>query len=67
MAEATVDIDYTNWRGERSARHIQVIDMRFGSTDWHPKEQWLVRAVDIDKGEEREFAMDDIHSWKQRA
>lgn len=58
-----VNIDYTNWRGERSIRTIIPYSIRFGISGWHTEPQWLLRAFDVDKGDDREFAMADIHRW----
>lgn len=60
--EAVV-ISYTNWRGERGQRVIVPLTIRFESTQHHPDQQWILRAIDIDKGATRDFAMKDIHSW----
>jgi predicted DNA-binding transcriptional regulator YafY len=60
-----VVIDYTNWRGHRAERRIRPLDLRFGSSQWHLTDQWLLHALDVDKDEIREFAMRDIHSWRQ--
>ncbi|TSD89161.1 hypothetical protein FFK22_009010 [Mycobacterium sp. KBS0706] len=43
--------------GERRAVPMSV---RFGSTEWHPEPQWLLRAFDVEKQAEREFAMKDM-------
>ena len=59
-----VEIDYTNWRGERSVRRVLPLSWRYGSNEWHKDQQWLMKACDLDKDEEREFAMSSIHSWK---
>ena len=40
-------IDYVNWKGERSLRLILPDAISFGSTKWHPKPQWLLRAFDV--------------------
>ncbi len=56
-------IDYKNWRGERGWRRIRPIRLTFASTEWHPTPQWLVVAEDLDKREERSFAMADIYCW----
>ncbi|HEX9153649.1 MAG TPA: hypothetical protein VF809_02410 [Candidatus Saccharimonadales bacterium] len=40
------------------------IKLWFGKTKWHPKEQWPLTAHDISKNAERDFALEDIHSWK---
>jgi hypothetical protein len=58
-----VVIDYTNWRGERSVRRILPRELRFDKTEHHPEFQWLLDAIDLDKGVERTFAMKDIHAW----
>ncbi len=55
-----VDFEYTNWEGRKSLRRARPISIRFGKSEWHPKPQWLMRAFDLDKGEEREFAMVDM-------
>ena len=61
--EDYVTIDYTNHRGERRVRLIRPMSIYFGATDWHKAMQWLLRAVDCEKGEVRDFAMSSIHSW----
>lgn len=58
-----VTIDYTNWRGKRSIYRIVPIGISFGDSEWHPDTQWLLRAVDVERNVEREFAIKDIHSW----
>jgi hypothetical protein len=55
-----LSVIYTNWRGETSTRRIVPKSVRFGSTEWHPKPQWLILATDVDKGADREFAMADM-------
>lgn len=58
-----VRIDYTNWRGERSTREIVPIRIVWGSNKWHPEEQWMLEATDVDKYEFRTFALANVHSW----
>lgn len=57
-------IDYTNWKGVRAKRLIIPRRIVFGTTEYHPNSQWLLEALDVQKGESRTFAMRDIHSWK---
>ncbi len=57
-------IDYTNHRGERGERRIEPLRMYFGSTQWHPDDQWLLEARDVKEDAMRTFAMKDIHNWK---
>jgi predicted DNA-binding transcriptional regulator YafY len=59
-----VRIDYTNWRGERSLRHIHPLSIAFANDEWHPETQWLLEAVDLEKGAIRWFALANIHSWQ---
>jgi hypothetical protein len=58
-----VEIDYTNYRGERAKRRVIPIRVYFSATEWHPEEQWLLAAWDIEKQADRSFALKDIHSW----
>ena len=51
---------YRNHRGETNIRQAVLLGVRFGSTEWHPHPQWLLRGFDIAKQAEREFAMDSI-------
>lgn len=51
---------YRNWRGEVAERRVIPREIHFGATEWHPEPQWLLRAFDMDKGAERDFAMKDI-------
>lgn len=63
MSKQHVKIDYTNHRGERSVRMIQPRAIAFDMTEWHPDQQWLLEAYDVEKGAGRTFAMKDIHGW----
>lgn len=58
-----VNIVYTNYRGETSVRRIVPKRIWFGKTDWHPDEQWLLDAHDVEKNAERSFALRDIRAW----
>lgn len=51
---------YTNWRGQRGDRHIQVDSLWWGSTRWHPEPQWLLRGYDIEHRAMRDFALKDM-------
>lgn len=59
----SVKIIYTNWRGETAERTIEPIKVWFGNTEWHKENQWLLRAVDLEKKAERDFALKDIKKW----
>jgi predicted DNA-binding transcriptional regulator YafY len=52
--------EYKNWEGKKAVRTVVPIDIWYGSTKWHDEEQWLLKAEDLDKGAERDFAVNDI-------
>ena len=53
-------IIYRNYRGEISERAIVPINVYFGATEYHPEPQWLMHALDVAKGETRDFALRDF-------
>lgn len=57
-------ISYTNWRQERRERRVLPLRMWVGTSPWHSERQWFVQATDCETGEQRDFALKDIHSWK---
>ena len=64
MTREIVEIDYTNWRGERRKRLVIPLSWTFAANEWHKTPQWLMRAIDMDTTGEKTFAMSGIHSWK---
>ena len=50
-------VSYTNYRGEGGVRRITPIQLYWGSNEWHPEPQWLLRAFDHDKQAHRDFAL----------
>ncbi len=61
--EKVVKVIYTNWRGQTAHRSIIPISMRWGSTEWHKKEQWLLKVWDVERNDYREYAFKDIQKW----
>ena len=62
-SEKTVQILYTNYRGETAYRNIIPEKIWFGATEWHPQPQWLLDAFDVEKNALRNFAIKDIRNW----
>ena len=58
--ERTLHVTYKNWRGEVEQRKLLPIRMWWGHTEWHPEDQWLLTAFDVDKERVRDFALKDI-------
>lgn len=58
-----VTIIYTNWKGETRQRIIIPKSIEFKSTKWHKDEQWILNALDVEKNEDRGFAIKDIKNW----
>jgi len=65
--ERAVRFFYTNYRGERSIRTAVPVILLWGSTEWHPRPQWILTAFDLDKGAERSFALEDCQFIKAAA
>lgn len=55
-----MELDYTNWRGERALRQVLPQRLYEGETEWHPERQRLLDALDLDKNAQRSFCMADI-------
>ena len=56
-----ISFRYTNWRGETADRRVVPKTIQFGTTYWHPHHpQWFLLALDLEKGEDRLFAMRDM-------
>lgn len=53
---------YRNWRGEEAARRVVPQKVWLGTTEHHPQEQWFLRALCLDRREDRDFALKDI-AW----
>jgi hypothetical protein len=53
---------YRNHRGEMGLRRVIPISVRHGTNEWYKDPQWLLRARDLDRGAEREFALGNI--WR---
>jgi hypothetical protein len=51
---------YQNYEGKEGYRRAVPISMRFGTSEWHKKPQWLLLAFDEDKKANREFAVADM-------
>lgn len=58
---------YSNWKGERALRRVLPSLLWFGTTEYHPEQQWLLKAFDLDKQANRDFAMKDISEWRPSA
>lgn len=58
-----IKVEYTNYRGEKEVRTIIPMSFFFGSTEYHPQEQWLLRVWDCDRHAERIYALKEISRW----
>lgn len=64
QAAHVVEIDYTNWRGERRLRRIAPMRFDFLATEWHPEPQWICWAQDLADGAVKAFALAGVHAWR---
>ncbi len=58
-----IKVGYTNYRGETAVRTIIPIKFYFGSTEYHPQEQWLLEVWDVERDAMRVYAAKDINQW----
>ena len=54
-------IRYKNWKGKTRTREVIPVQIRIGSTKWHPKKQWLLTAIDPEDGQTKDFALQDCN------
>jgi 5-methylcytosine-specific restriction protein A len=53
-------MEYINYKGEVEVREVMPQYVKYGTTDWHRRPQWLLQCTDIDKNEDRTFALSSI-------
>lgn len=51
---------YRNWKGETENTLFIPLHLRFGRTEHHPEDQWLVEVYDVDKQALRTYALAGI-------
>lgn len=51
---------YKNWKGETRERKVVPINIEFGSDHYHQPAQWLLHAIDMEKGARRTFAFNHM-------
>lgn len=64
----TLKFIYKNWKGETRERVVVPVEIWFGKTEFHRKEQWFLKAFDVEKnpesgGDEHDFALKDIEKF----
>lgn len=55
-----VMFSYTNWKGFKAIRKAIIKEFFFGATEYHKEYQMFIRAFDLEKFQERTFAVKDI-------
>jgi len=51
---------YKNWQGVVGVRNVKPIQVWYGKTEFHKEKQWFLKAQDLDKNAERDFALKDV-------
>lgn len=59
-----IEFDYKNWKGIKGHRKAVVILPHYGHTKYHPEDQKLLDAYDLDKYARRDFAVKDMSNVK---
>lgn len=60
---AMLCFDYTNHRGANEKRNVSYIALEFGSNEYYPEPQFLLRCYDPSRNAERSFAIANIRNW----
>lgn len=60
-------VKYKNYRNEVATRTIIPIKIYWGKTDFHPREQWILKVWDVEKNAERDYAFNDIQEFNTRS
>ena len=55
------ECEYRNWRDEVDRRRLRIVAFWHGSTEWHPTPGLMLKAVDLVKGAERDFRVEDFN------
>lgn len=63
LEDIAVHVNYINWKGQFSLRKIIPLSMRYGSTEYHPEQQWLLHVWDVEKRGYRDYSLKDIREW----
>lgn len=58
--ETSLSFNYTNWRGESDQRRARFKSFYWGRTEYHPRDQVLMKAHCLDRNEERVFSVKDM-------
>ena len=56
-----IKVRYTNYRGEMAIRLVVPVQIYWGSTQYHPGDQWLLKVWDVERAAERIYAFKDIN------
>jgi len=58
-----LSFDYTNHKGVTERRNVVYGCLEFGSNEYYPEPQFLIRCFDPSRGAERSFAIANIRNW----
>lgn len=53
-------VKYKNWQDEIGVRTIIPLEVHYGHTEFHTKDQWLLDVWDVEKDAQRTYALIDI-------
>jgi predicted DNA-binding transcriptional regulator YafY len=56
----TIAFHYKNWQGISAVRTCEVIGFYYGQNEWHKENQFLLKGLDLEKNQERTFAIRDM-------
>lgn len=58
--DRSIEIGYLNHRGEHRIRRIIPENIWHGKSEYYERDQWFITALDLEKKETRDFALENI-------
>lgn len=55
-----LEVIYTNYRNETATRVLRPLELWFGTSEYHPEEQYFLKALDCERMVTRDFALKDM-------
>jgi hypothetical protein len=60
----TIAFHYENWQGVSAERTCEVIGLFYGQNEWHKENQFMLKGLDLEKNQERTYAIRDMSDVK---
>lgn len=59
-----VRFEYRDRTGQVATRRVMPLEIWFGTNAFYKTPQWLLKAFDLDKEADHDFALKDVREWR---